>query len=35
MEAMTEEKIKEYIMSLPQKTKLVQILDACLKRSDL
>jgi hypothetical protein len=35
MEAMTEEKIKEYIMSFPPKTKLVRILDACLKLIDL
>lgn len=35
MEAMSHEKIKEYIMSFPPKTKLVRILDACLTRTDI
>ncbi|KAM0849405.1 hypothetical protein ACQ4PT_053753 [Festuca glaucescens] len=35
MEPMTEDKINDYIMGFPPKTKLVRILDACLKRTDL
>jgi hypothetical protein len=35
MEAMAQELIKNYIMSLSPKTKLVRILAACLKHIDL